>query len=187
MTPPDPHFGPCPGAPRGEKKSKFLSRLGELLNTQKNVHFLAPPGGPPGGPRWGTPLGYPPVIVKIGYLGPKWALFWGPGGGPAGAPGGARAGGRPGGPGGRPGGPGGAPRGGPPGGPLEGVLEGVQEGSPIGPQLDPCLGPSAMANASGAASQPNARGDAPVVRHSHGCVAVDSRDRPRHSVSPHAG
>ena len=58
----------------------------------------------------------------------------------------------------------------------------------MGYPLGPCLGPSAMANASGVASQPNARGGedhmVPMIRHSHGCVAVDSRDRPRHSVSP---
>ena len=39
-----PRPGPCPGGP---KKGKNLSRLGELLNTQKNVHFL-PPGAPGG-------------------------------------------------------------------------------------------------------------------------------------------
>ena len=31
------------------KKRPKLSRLGELLNTQKNVHFFAPRGAPGGG------------------------------------------------------------------------------------------------------------------------------------------
>ena len=43
-------------AKKKKKKALILSRLGELLNTQKNVHFLSPggsggPGGPPGGSR----------------------------------------------------------------------------------------------------------------------------------------
>ena len=52
-----PHFGPSRGA---QKKSPKLSRLGELLNTQKNVHFLAPRA--PRGPRGPKvhPGGYPP-------------------------------------------------------------------------------------------------------------------------------
>ena len=33
----------------GSKKGAKLSRLGELLNTQKNVHFLSPRGDPPRG------------------------------------------------------------------------------------------------------------------------------------------
>ena len=33
----------------GSKKGAKLSRLGELLNTQKNVHFLSPRGNPPRG------------------------------------------------------------------------------------------------------------------------------------------
>ena len=51
----------------GPKKGPKLSRLGELLNTQKNVHFLAPraPRGP--GPKMytqgGTPW-TPHLIVK---------------------------------------------------------------------------------------------------------------------------
>ena len=51
--------GVSPGPPGRPK----LSRLGELLNTQKNVHFFAPPrGGPPGGLPGGAkvhPLGTP--------------------------------------------------------------------------------------------------------------------------------
>ena len=43
------------GSRGGAKKGLKLSRLGELLNTQKNVHFLctrgAPPGGAPGRPK----------------------------------------------------------------------------------------------------------------------------------------
>ena len=43
----------------GPKKGPKLSRLGELLNTQKNVHFFAPRGdGPPDGPLGGYfPIG----------------------------------------------------------------------------------------------------------------------------------
>ena len=57
-TPLDPHMAHMPrGAPSrgGPKKGQNLSRLGELLNTQKNVHFFAPPGDPPGGPLGGPP------------------------------------------------------------------------------------------------------------------------------------
>lgn len=35
--------GPEKGGP---EKVRELSRLGELLNTQQNVHFLGPPGNP---------------------------------------------------------------------------------------------------------------------------------------------
>jgi len=143
-----PRLANCPGPKMGgPKKGPKLSRLGELLNTQKNVHFFAPRGAPPGGPRpggqkvhpwrppWGPPLG-PPSNYKYRLLVPERARF--------GAHFGAdfradfRApGGRPG----RPGRPGGAPRGGrnfpeifprefpgPPGGPPgRGPRSGVQE------------------------------------------------------------
>ena len=67
--------GPAgPGLSRDPKKGTKLSRLGELLNTQKNVHFLAlpgpPPGEAPGGPKMhlpGTPSGRgqkPPFLNK---------------------------------------------------------------------------------------------------------------------------
>ena len=47
---------PSRGGPAGGPK---LSRLGELLNTQKNVHFFAPRGSrAPGGPKC-TPAGTP--------------------------------------------------------------------------------------------------------------------------------
>ena len=52
---------------RGDpKKGTKLSRLGELLNTQKNVHFFAPPGdGPPGGPRGAYfPIGEIPPLGR---------------------------------------------------------------------------------------------------------------------------
>ena len=56
------------------KKRPKLSRLGELLNTQKNVHFLPPPGGSPRGGQNGTPGG-PPFwgVCNTKYLiyGPK--------------------------------------------------------------------------------------------------------------------
>ena len=63
-TPRDPLRGPRgPGGAKNggtwqgssEKSPIIPSRLGELLNTQKNVHFLAPRGPP--GPPPGTPLG----------------------------------------------------------------------------------------------------------------------------------
>ena len=52
------------GGPGGPKKGLHLSRLGELLNTQKNVHFLAPPGGAPRGAQNGWYLGVPPRAPK---------------------------------------------------------------------------------------------------------------------------
>ena len=62
--------------PRG---CAILSRLGELLNTQKNVHFFPPPPpGPPGGPgRGGGGLfsGTPPKPHKCRFL--KNRRFWG--------------------------------------------------------------------------------------------------------------
>ena len=58
-----PWLGPQTGGPGGAQKlSKILSRLGELLNTQKNVHFFAPRGAPRGsqkGTQGGTPLDPP--------------------------------------------------------------------------------------------------------------------------------
>ena len=69
----DPPSWPRGAVPGGAKKWPKLSRLGELLNTQKNVHFFAPRGGPPrgappGGAKctpWGPPLGTPWVIQII--------------------------------------------------------------------------------------------------------------------------
>jgi len=57
-----PRMGGPWGRPKNRKKWPKLSRLGELLNTQKNVHFFparapargAPGEGPPGGPRRGS-------------------------------------------------------------------------------------------------------------------------------------
>ena len=92
-----PHFGPSRGA---QKKSPKLSRLGELLNTQKNVHFLAPraprgpgaqnvhPGGYPLGTRFGPRgpggPGGPKSVHFFGYLitlpvGTVFGLFFPPG------------------------------------------------------------------------------------------------------------
>ena len=83
------------GSRGGRKKWPKLSRLGELLNTQKNVHFFAPPGGAPrGGPGgvlggWpGTPQ-KPHINSKIVYIWPKRAKNGGPGRGLPGAPRGA--------------------------------------------------------------------------------------------------
>ena len=54
------HTPICPGGPKNPnfvQKTRILSRLGELLNTQKNVHFLAPRGTggvhPPSVVLWG--------------------------------------------------------------------------------------------------------------------------------------
>ena len=126
-----------PGNPRnwpkmgGGKKGPKLSRLGELLNTQKNVHFFAPPGGsPPGSPKV-----HPRRPPKGGFLrrirssfGPKKAQKWPILGVPEGVPG------RPRGAPGRPG-PGpeisrARPRGSPRGAPGRGVPEGVPDGVP---------------------------------------------------------
>ena len=45
-----PKMGPKWGSGKKGKKGLKLSRLGELLNTQKNVHFFAPRGAPRGEP-----------------------------------------------------------------------------------------------------------------------------------------
>ena len=100
----------------------FLSRMGELLNTQKNVHFL-PPGpsrGPPGGPP-GAPPDTPISILYFSSTPLGWGRFSGSARGPpGGAPGrpGARA--RPRAPGREIFPPGGGPREGPPEGPPGG-------------------------------------------------------------------
>ena len=88
--------GGRPGTARGRKKWPKLSRLGELLNTQKNVHFFAlPRGAPPGEGQKCTSRGLPlGGGGKTPYLSTKNSLFPpdpaqnGPPGG--GAPGGAR-------------------------------------------------------------------------------------------------
>ena len=57
--------------PRGRKKVTKLSRLGELLNTQKNVHFFAPRADRPGrGAKMAIlgPMGYTP---QMGVLAPE--------------------------------------------------------------------------------------------------------------------
>ena len=126
------------GAPRGEKNFK-LSRLGELLNTQKNVHFFAPPlrGPPRGAPQRGAPGGsqYYKIIPFWPGNGQIWARA--PGGeiSPPGAPRGPPGPGGPPGP--RP------PRGGPPGGaPRGGSRRGVRRGSQKGvPKGGPQWGP----------------------------------------------
>ena len=137
--------GPRGGSRGGRKKWPKLSRLGELLNTQKNVHFFAPPGGgAPGGSRGGSkmaPSGTPflgGLIIQIkAKRAPKRAHFWALRRGlrepPGGAPGAPRApgpGGAPGAPAparaparGRP--PGGVPEGGPGGGLRQGSQTGV--------------------------------------------------------------
>ena len=51
----DPQNGPKWGVSGDPKKGAKLSRLGELLNTQKNVHFLRTREPPPGGVAPGTP------------------------------------------------------------------------------------------------------------------------------------
>ena len=109
--------GFCPGG--GPGKCPILSRLGELLNTQKNVHAGPPPGAPPGAPREGGLGGYP----REGGLGAPQELEkilnmapWGPKRG-------VREGSRPGPPG-APRGPPGAPRG-PPWGPPWGTQFGA--------------------------------------------------------------
>ena len=58
-----------------KKVSRELSRLGELLNTQKNVHFFVPrgPGGVPGGSR-GGPQGGP----QGGHFGGYFGGYFGP-------------------------------------------------------------------------------------------------------------
>ena len=47
----------------GWKKWPKLSRLGELLNTQKNVHFFPPGAGARAGAR-GTPRGVPGGVPR---------------------------------------------------------------------------------------------------------------------------
>ena len=65
------------------KKCRILSRLGELLNTQRNVHFLASrpaPAGPARGRSWGGYPGLPggapghplPGLRIGGYRGVSW-------------------------------------------------------------------------------------------------------------------
>ena len=61
-----PKMGPKWGSGKKGKKGLKLSRLGELLNTQKNVHFFAPRGAP----RGGSPPGGPKMH-------PEWAHFGG--------------------------------------------------------------------------------------------------------------
>ena len=59
-----------------KNRNPIVSRLGELLNTQKNCANFAPPGGP-GGPPGGVPPGP--------YLGdPPGGVPWGAPGGPQG-------------------------------------------------------------------------------------------------------
>ena len=51
----------CPGGRKSRKiRNSILSRLGELLNTLRNVHPPGPPGGPPGGGSPGAPICLPP-------------------------------------------------------------------------------------------------------------------------------
>ncbi len=118
--------GGCPG---GGKKWPKLSRLGELLNTQKNVHFFPPRGGRPGGAPRGGPGGVPGTPLRGGQKGTQNPPFWGgpviqidiyrpPRGVPRrGSPGGS--------PGGSRGGPRGVPRGGRPGGARPGGARGA--------------------------------------------------------------
>ena len=62
-----------------KNRNPIVSRLGELLNTQKNCANFAPPGGS-GGPPGGVPPGP--------YLGdPPGGSHGGPQGGPRGVPG----------------------------------------------------------------------------------------------------
>ena len=136
---------PPGGVPEGGPK---LSRLGELLNTQKNVHFFAPLGSPQSPPDpgpWGGPRGVSPPGISKTYV--FWPIFAGSGlirPDPPGPPSGARPGraggnfpeirGAPRGP------PRGPPRGAPgtpPGGPFLGP-PGTPLGTPFwGPPGDP--------------------------------------------------
>ena len=78
------HTPICPGGPKNPnfvQKTRILSRLGELLNTQKNVHFLAPPGDGGCTPRPGLISGFRKDFLflggytekaEIGYFGGDW-------------------------------------------------------------------------------------------------------------------
>ena len=57
--------------PRGRKKVTKLSRLGELLNTQKNVHFFAPRADRPGGAPKMAILGSMGHTPQMGVLAPE--------------------------------------------------------------------------------------------------------------------
>ena len=63
---------PLRDPPENPKKRFLLSRLGELLNTQKNVHFLPPPGAR--GARADTP-GARWAPVYVGGLRPPTTLM----------------------------------------------------------------------------------------------------------------
>ena len=82
-----PYMGPIGGVLKKAKKgqkSGILSRLGELLNTQKNVHFFAPPGHPRGRGFPGVPKCTPQIPPNthynklFTYIWPKRALFGDP-------------------------------------------------------------------------------------------------------------
>jgi len=67
---PDPADRPRAGPKNGRKSGgASLSRLGELLNTLKNVHFFAPPGGGDLGP-WRDPQIRPPGGLHTGLPDP---------------------------------------------------------------------------------------------------------------------
>ena len=140
MTPPDPHFGPCPGAPPGGKKVQIFVPTGRVIKYPKKCALFGPPGGTPRGPQVGYPPGIPPSNSKNRLFGPKMGPFLGPWRGPGGGPGGRPGGGPAGGPRGAPGGARGAPRGGPRGGPWRGSWRGSRRGRRLGPSWTPVWG-----------------------------------------------
>jgi len=189
MIPPGPpNWGPPGGPPRGKKNQIFVP-TGRVIKYPKKCALFCPPGGPaprgPGGPPGGTPPGDPLSNINIIYIWPQpggpGGVPGGPPGGPRGAPGGPRAGGAPGGPRGEIFPP---PGRGPPGGPGGGVPEGSPEGYPAWAPDWPMLRslpqvrtlPSVAQCIRDCGQQIPELGDA-----SHGCVAVGSRNRPRHS------
>ena len=88
-TPKLAQLGGTPPEPILSQNVRVLSRLGELLNTQKNVHFFAPPGGPPpappqGGSKWPNYdlFSYGSAIAIGAPNGPFWGAQKGPKMGP---------------------------------------------------------------------------------------------------------
>ena len=160
------------------EKSQIFVPTGRVIKYPKKCALFCPPGAPPGAPPWGPPWG-PPFVNKIIIYWPGWAPKWGSRRGPRGAPGGPPARGPPGPPGAR------GPRGGAPGpgGPGPGPGRGTHLGvlrtnairlAPDGsmhqglPQMGQCIGACPR--------------EVSIIQRSHGCVAVGSRNRPRHSA-----
>ena len=82
VPPIPPGYPPDPPKTRKNTRTKHLSRLGELLNTKKNVHFFRPRAGGGGlaGPQPPAPGGLP---VAGPPQGPPWDPPWDP---PSGTP-----------------------------------------------------------------------------------------------------